>query len=356
MTDASRSRRALVQQQRIRRRAMSILVTGVAGFIGFSLAERLLAQGEEIVGVDNLTPYYDVALKEARLTLLHRHPRFRFSRLDLADRAAAARLFAEDRFATIVHLAAQAGVRYSLEQPLAYVDSNLVGFGHILEGARANPPSHLLYASSSSVYGASRRLPYRETDRVDHPINLYAASKKANELAAHAYAHLFGLPCTGLRFFTVYGPWTRPDMALFKFTRGILAGEPIPVYNEGRLQRDFTYVDDIVEAIIRLMPLPPKPGEDTDEHGEPTTDAPYRILNIGSGRPIELLDYIRAIERKIGRPAKLQLLPHQPGDMTATIADVSRLERTIGFRPMTPLEEGIGNFVDWYRGFYKIPA
>lgn len=335
---------------------MTILVTGAAGFIGFSLAARLLSEGEDVLGVDSLSPYYDVSLKEARLSLLRRHAGFDFRRLDLADRKATAQLFDEQRFATIVHLAAQAGVRYSIEQPLDYVDSNLVGFAHILEGARAQPPGHLLFASSSSVYGASRKLPYCETDRVDHPITLYGATKKANELAAHSYAHLFALPCTGMRFFTVYGPWGRPDMALFKFTRGILAGEPIPVYNEGRMVRDFTYVDDVVEAVIRLIALPPKRGEEVGEDGQALTDAPYRIVNIGNSRPVELLDYIQTIERCIGREARLQLLPTQPGEMLQTMADVSRLERITGYRPVTTVEEGVRRFVDWYRNFYNLPA
>jgi UDP-glucuronate 4-epimerase len=335
---------------------MTILVTGVAGFIGFSLAARLLREGEDVLGVDSLSPYYDVSLKEARLLLLRGHARFQFRHLDLADRTATAHLFDEQPFTTIVHLAAQAGVRYSLEQPLDYVDSNLVGFAHILEGARSQQLGHLLFASSSSVYGASRKLPYCETDRVDHPITLYGATKKANELAAHSYAHLFALPCTGMRFFTVYGPWGRPDMALFKFTRGILAGEPIPVYNEGRMVRDFTYVDDVVEAVIRLMALPPTGGEDVGAQGESLTSAPYRIVNIGNSRPVELLDYIQTIERCLGRKALLQLLPAQPGDMLQTMADVSRLERITGYRPATTVEDGVRRFVDWYRNFYNLPA
>lgn len=331
---------------------MTVLVTGVAGFIGYSLAARLLADGAEVVGIDNLSPYYDVSLKEARLALLQRSPGFRFERLDLADREGAARLFAGPRFETIVHLAAQAGVRYSLEKPLAYVDANLVGFGHLLEGARAQRPNHLLFASSSSVYGARRQLPFRETDRVDFPKTLYGATKKANELAAHSYAHLFGLPCTGLRFFTVYGPWARPDMALYKFTRCILADEPLPVFNEGRMVRDFTFVDDVVEAIVRLIPRVPQPGEEQDENGQSLTEAPYRIFNIGNGRPVELLDFIKAIERNIGRTARLNPLPFQPGDMAATMADVSRLEAAIGFRPQVTVDEGVPRFLDWYRGYY----
>lgn len=331
---------------------MTILVTGAAGFIGYSLASRLLAEGVEVVGVDNLSPYYDVSLKKARLAQLRRQAGFRFEQLDLADREGTARLFAGPRFATIVHLAAQAGVRYSLEKPLAYVDANLVGFGHLLEGARAQRPDHLLFASSSSVYGTRRQLPFRETDRVDFPKTLYGATKKANELAAHSYAHLFGLPCTGLRFFTVYGPWGRPDMALFKFTRCMLADEPVPVFNEGRMVRDFTFVDDVVEAIVRLIPLVPRPGEERGEDGESLTEAPYRIFNVGNGRPIELLDFIKEIERCLGRTARLNPLPFQPGDMAATMADVGRLEAATGFRPRVTVEEGVPRFLEWYREYY----
>ncbi|MBV8890345.1 MAG: NAD-dependent epimerase [Alphaproteobacteria bacterium] len=334
---------------------MTILVTGAAGFIGFSSAARLLANGEEVLGIDNLSPYYDVSLKKARLAVLEQQAGFRFARLDLADRQAVADLFAEERLEAILHLAAQAGVRYSLEQPLAYVDANLVGFGHILEGARAQRVRHLVFASSSSVYGASRSLPSRESDRVDHPITLYAATKRANELAAHSYAHLFGLPCTGLRFFTVYGPWGRPDMALFKFTRGILAGEPIPVFNHGRMVRDFTYVDDVVEAIVRVLASPPAiaSAHDVPEDGR-ETDAPFRLFNIGNNRPIELIDYIHTLEECLGRKAQLQMLPLQPGDVPATMADVSRLQKAIGYRPTTTVAEGIRRFVDWYTGFYGV--
>jgi len=326
---------------------MTVLVTGAAGFIGFSLAEKLLERGEEVLGVDNLTPYYDVSLKEARLAELRRHNSFRFLKLDLADRKATADLFAEEPFDCIVNLAAQAGVRYSLEQPLAYVDANLVGFAHVLEGARAQKVRHLVFASSSSVYGASCKLPFAETDRVDYPITLYGATKRANELAAHSYAHLFGLPCTGLRFFTVYGPWGRPDMALFKFTKGILAGEPIPVYNNGKMVRDFTYVGDVVESIVRVMASPPAPGDD------PETDAPFRLFNVGNSSPVELIDYIRTLEECLGRKAQLQLLPMQPGDIAATMADASRLEQVTGFRPNTTVAEGIRRFVDWYCRYYN---
>jgi UDP-glucuronate 4-epimerase len=332
---------------------MTVLVTGAAGFIGYSLAARLLRDGESVYGIDNLCPYYDVALKEARLALLRRHPGFRFAQLDIADRAAMAELFGRERFAAIVHLAAQVGVRYSLEHPLSYVDSNLVGFAHILEGARAQQVEHLLFASSSSVYGANRKLPFSEEDNVDHPITLYAATKKANELTAHSYAHLYGLPCTGLRFFTVYGPWVRPDMALFKFARAIVAGEKLPVFNAGRMVRDFTYIDDVVEAVVRLMALPPAAGGGADADDGV---APYCVFNIGNGRPVELLDYIRALEDAFGRKAELQLLPMQPGDMAATLADISRLERAVGYRPTTPLATGVRRFAEWYLEHYGIEA
>ena len=325
---------------------MTVLVTGAAGFIGFALASRLLEQGESVYGIDNLSPYYDVALKEARLARLKAHPAFRFAPIDIADRATIEGLFATEGFDIIVHLAAQAGVRYSLEQPLAYVDANLVGFAHILEGARAQRVRHLVFASSSSVYGANPKLPFSEADNVDHPITLYAATKKANELTAHSYAHLFGLPCTGLRFFTVYGPWGRPDMALFKFTKAITAGESVPVYNSGRMVRDFTYVDDVVEAIVRVMAIPPSQGD------SPDTEAPYRIFNIGNGRPVELLDYIRTLESCLGRKAQMLMLPMQQGDIAATLADVSRLESATGYRPTTNVDEGVRRFVDWYAAHY----
>jgi UDP-glucuronate 4-epimerase len=333
---------------------MTVLVTGVAGFIGFSLASRLLREGESVFGIDNLSPYYDVALKEARLQLLQCDQRFRFARLDIADRAAIESFFARERFALIVHLAGQVGVRYSIEQPLAYVDANLVGFAHILEGARAQRVSHFVFASSSSVYGANRKLPFSEEDNVDRPITLYGATKKANELIAYSYAHLFGLPSTGLRFFTVYGPWGRPDMALFKFTRAILAGEPIPVYNEGRMVRDFTYIDDVVEAIVRVVAAPPSGSGDSGAEGPTASDVPYRIFNVGNGRPVELLDYIRTLERCLGRTAGLRLLPMQPGDIAATMADVSRLERAVGFRPLTTVDEGVRRFVEWYLAHYQV--
>lgn len=326
---------------------MSILVTGAAGFIGYSLASRLLARGEAVHGVDNLNSYYDVTLKQARLDRLRPHPGFRFSRLDIADREGMQSLFEHERFAAIVHLAAQAGVRYSIEKPSAYIDSNLLGFANVIEGARGQSVDHFVFASSSSVYGANKKLPFSEADNVDRPITLYAATKKSNELTAHSYAHLFRLPCTGLRFFTVYGPWGRPDMALFKFTRGILAGEPIPVFNEGRMVRDFTYVDDIIEGVVRVLDRPPS-GNQADGSG-----APYELFNIGNGRPVELMDYIQTLETCLGKKAQLKLLPIQPGDVAATCADVSKLERAVGFRPATTIEVGIRRFVDWYLEFYS---
>jgi UDP-glucuronate 4-epimerase len=330
---------------------VTILITGAAGFIGFSLAARLLRDGESVVGIDNLSPYYDVALKRARLNLLQASPKFRFEPIDIADRAATANLFGRERFEVIVHLAAQAGVRYSVEAPLAYVDANLLGFAHILEGARTQHVRHFVFASSSAVYGANKTLPFRESDNVDQPITLYGATKKANELAAHSYAHLFGLPCTGLRFFTVYGPWGRPDMALTKFTKAILADELIPVYNEGRSLRDFTYIDDVVEAIVRVIALPPDGVHDGEPDG---SGVPYRIFNVGNSRPVELIDYIRTIEACLGRSAQLQLLPMQPGDMAATQADTTRLEGAIGYRPTTTVDQGIRRFVDWYLGHYQV--
>ena len=328
---------------------MTLLITGVAGFIGAALASRLLRDGENVFGIDNLNPYYDVKLKEARLALLQQQPRFRFAPIDIADRAAMVDLFHRERFDRIVHLAAQVGVRYSLEQPLMYVDSNLVGFSHVLEGARAQRVRHFMFASTSAVYGGNRKLPFSESDNVDHPITLYGATKKSNELTAHSYAHLYGLPCTGLRFFTVYGPWMRPDMALFKFARAIVAGEKLPVYNAGRMVRDFTYIDDVVEAVSRLLAQPPAAGEADD-----VTEAPYRIFNIGCGRRVELLDFVRALEAAFGREAELQLLPMQPGDMEATMADVSRLEHVAGYRPSTEVAEGVRRFADWYIAHYGV--
>lgn len=335
---------------------MITLLTGAAGFIGYHVAKNLLARGDTVVGLDNLNDYYDPALKHARLAQLEPHRNFRFVRADLGDRDAIENVFATHAPRRVVHLAAQAGVRYSLTNPHVYVDSNLRGFLHILEGSRHHGIEHLVYASTSSVYGANTRQPFSEHDNVDHPLSLYAATKKANELMAHTYAHLYGLPCTGLRFFTVYGPWGRPDMALFRFTRGILAGEPIPVYNEGRMVRDFTYVDDIVEGIVRVLDRPAAPNADwTGSDPDPaTSNAPYRIYNIGNSNPVELLRYIAALEKCLGRKAELDLLPMQPGDVPATMADVTELQEAVGFRPRTPVDEGIARFVDWYKDFYSV--
>ena len=334
---------------------MRILVTGAAGFIGFHLASRLLGRGGEVVGLDNLNAYYDVTLKQARLDLLRSHERFVFVRADLADESAMEATFASGRFDAVVNLAAQAGVRYSLENPRAYVDANVKGFMNVLEGVRHHGAGHLVYASTSSIYGLNTALPLAEGQNTDHPVSLYAATKKANEAMAHSYAHLFGIPSTGLRFFTVYGPWGRPDMALFKFTRGILAGEPIPVYNEGRMVRDFTYVDDIVEGVVRTIDNPPakNAGWDSRNPDPATSSAPWRIFNIGNSQRVELMRYIRAIEAATGREAKLDLLPMQAGDVLATEADTSSLERVTGFRPATPVEEGVRRFVEWYRDFYR---
>ena len=329
-----------------------VLVTGAAGFIGYHLCERLLARGDEVLGVDNLNPYYDPRLKQARLDRLEGHPGFRFARLDLADRDGMARLFAGERPEAVVNLAAQAGVRYSLQNPHAYVDSNLVGFVNVLEGCRHAGVGHLVYASSSSVYGANTRMPFSVHQNVDHPLSLYAASKKANELMAHTYSHLYGLPTTGLRFFTVYGPWGRPDMALFLFTRAILEGRPIDVFNHGRMQRDFTYVDDIVEGVMRTMDRVPTadPAWAEDDPGSGT--GPYRIYNIGNHQPVELLRLIEVLEGLLGRTAEKRMLPMQPGDVPATYADVDDLARDVGFAPSTPLEVGVERFVRWYLDFY----
>ncbi|MEZ5640670.1 MAG: NAD-dependent epimerase [Burkholderiaceae bacterium] len=331
-----------------------ILVTGCAGFVGMHCAERLLARGETVVGIDNLNAYYDPALKEARLARLTPHPRFSFERLDVANRAGLAALFARVRPVRVLHLAAQAGVRYSLEQPDDYTDSNLLGFANILQGCRTQGVAHLVFASSSSVYGGNAKLPFSERDAVDHPISYYAATKKANEVMAHTYAHLYGLPTTGLRFFTVYGPWGRPDMALFKFTRAMLAGETIEVYGNGQLVRDFTYIDDIVEGVLRVLdkPAAPDPGYDPLAPNPGTSSAPYRIFNIGNSAPTVLMNYITALEEALGRPADKRLLPIQPGDMHSTAADCSALAAWVGFAPSTPVHEGVARFVDWYRNFY----
>jgi UDP-glucuronate 4-epimerase len=335
---------------------MNILVTGAAGFIGSTLALRLLERGDRVVGLDNLNDYYDVGLKNARLARLRACSGFEFEHADIADRERMARLFAERRFDAVMHLAAQAGVRYSIENPGAYIDANLVGFANVIEGARRSKVGHFVFASSSSVYGANAKLPFAEDDNIDHPMSLYAATKKANELMAHSYAHLYRLPCTGLRFFTVYGPWGRPDMALFKFTSGILAGEPIPVFNRGEMVRDFTYVDDIVEGVVRVIdrPAQPDPAWTALAPTPSSSNAPYRIYNIGNNRPVKLMRYIEVLEQCLGRKAKLDLLPLQAGDVPETIADVSRLEAAVGFKPATPIEAGIGRFVEWYRSYYRV--
>jgi UDP-glucuronate 4-epimerase len=334
---------------------MTIIVTGSAGFIGFHLAQRLLDQGRQVVGVDSLNPYYDPKLKEARLAVLERSPLYRHARLDLADRDGMAALFAETRPQAVVNLAAQAGVRYSLEKPEAYVDANVVGFLNVLEGCRATAPAHLVYASTSSVYGANGKLPFNVHDAATHPITLYAATKLANESMAHAYAHLFGIPCTGFRFFTVYGPWGRPDMALFKFTEAILAGRPIDVYGEGKMQRDFTYVDDIVDGLVAAIERPPQPDAAWNPLApDPATSgvAPWRILNLGNSRRVELMRYIEVLEEKLGRKAELNLMPMQAGDVARTEADVEATREALGYAPSTPIEVGVGRFVEWYLEYY----
>ncbi|MGE0755790.1 MAG: NAD-dependent epimerase [Pirellulaceae bacterium] len=332
------------------------LVTGSAGFIGFHLTRRLLARGDEVVGIDNLNDYYSVQLKEDRLKQLLGQPRFTFQRLDLADRPRMARLFADHAFDVVINLGAQAGVRYSLQNPHAYVDCNLVGFVNILEGCRHNGVGHLVYASSSSVYGANTRMPFSVHDNVDHPVSLYAATKKANELLAHTYSHLYQLPTTGLRFFTVYGPWGRPDMALFLFTKAILAGEPIQLFNHGRMRRDFTYIDDIVEGVMRVADRRPTGNAawsgETPDPG--TSRAPYKIYNIGNNQPVELSHFIGVLESTLGRTAIKTYCDMQPGDVPATYADVDDLDRDVGFRPATPIEEGIARFVAWYREYHRL--
>ena len=333
---------------------MKVLVTGAAGFIGMHVCQLLLARGDEVVGVDNLNDYYDVALKEARLARLAPDPRFRFARMDIADREGIAGLFAQERPQRVVNLAAQAGVRHSLQNPHAYVDSNLVGFVNILEGCRHNGVEHLVYASSSSIYGGNERLPFSEHDNVDHPVSLYAATKKANELMAHTYSHLFALPATGLRFFTVYGPWGRPDMALFLFAKAILDDRPIDVFNHGRMRRDFTYIDDIAEGVIRVLDRPPQADRAFDKRApDPATSwAPYRVFNIGNHQPVELMAYIEALEQALGKTAQKNFLPMQDGDVPATHADTAELERATGFSPATPVAEGVRHFVDWYRSYH----
>jgi len=335
---------------------VKILVTGAAGFIGMTAALRLLARGDAVVGLDNLNDYYDVALKESRLARLRAHAGFRFVKLDVADRAGMESLFAAEKFDKVIHLAAQAGVRYSLKNPHAYIDSNLVGFTNILEGCRHSRVAHLVYASSSSVYGGNTRMPFSEHDSVDHPVSLYAATKKANELMAHTYSHLYGLPTTGLRFFTVYGPWGRPDMALFLFTKAILEGRPIDVFNHGNMRRDFTYIDDIVEGVIRVLDRDATacPDYDPATADPATSNAPYRVFNIGNNNPVDLLDFIGAIEKALGRTAEKRLLPLQDGDVPATYADTALLDAWAGFVPATPVQEGIDRFVAWYREYYRI--
>ena len=330
------------------------IVTGAAGFIGNHVALRLLARGDEVVGIDNMNSYYDVSLKEARLARLSGIPGFTFERIELADRGAVEKLFAESEAEVVVHLAAQAGVRYSLTNPHAYVDSNLTGFMNVLEGCRHNQIKHLVYASSSSVYGGNTNIPFRVEDNVDHPLSLYAASKKANELMAHTYSHLFRLPTTGLRFFTVYGPWGRPDMAMFLFVKAMLAGKPIDVFNNGDMRRDFTYVDDVVEGVIRVSDRVPQPDASWNgaDPSPATSNAPYRVYNIGNSEPAELLGLIELLESELGVKAIKNLLPMQPGDVPETYADVSALERDVGFKPYTPLATGVARFVAWYRDFY----
>ena len=334
----------------------NFLVTGAAGFIGFHLAQRLLASGHTVVGIDNLNDYYDVTLKASRLALLEAGPQFRFVRMDITDRDGMASLFEGEPFACVIHLAAQAGVRYSLINPHAYIDSNLSGFLNVLEGCRRQGVRHLVFASSSSVYGANSRMPFSVHGNVDHPLSLYAATKKANELMAHTYASLYGLPCTGLRFFTVYGPWGRPDMALFLFTKAILEGQPIDVYNQGRMKRDFTYIDDIIEGVCRVMERIPAPDPRwrADCPDPASSFAPYRIYNIGNNRPVELLHFIDILEKNLRMKAGKNFLPMQPGDVPETYADVDELAADVGFRPKTPIEEGIKNFVTWYRDYYKV--
>ena len=335
---------------------MKVMVTGAAGFIGMHVAERLLARGDEVIGVDNLNDYYDVSLKEARLDRISGHSAFRFVRADVADRVAVPELFAREKPQRVVHLAAQAGVRYSLSHPHAYIDSNVTGFTNVLEGCRHNGVEHLAFASSSSVYGGNVNLPFSELESVDHPISLYAATKKANELMAHTYSHLYGLPCSGMRFFTVYGPWGRPDMALFLFTKAILAGEPIDVFNNGRMQRDFTYIGDIVESVIRVLDRAPVADPAFDrKHPHPARSwAPFRVLNVGNHSPVELMTFIHNLEAALGKKAQLRLMPMQAGDVPATSANTAALLELTGYTPATTVTQGIGRFVDWYRKYYRV--
>ncbi len=335
---------------------MNILVTGAAGFIGYTLCEALLKRGDTVLGLDCVNDYYSVALKEKRLERLSRHAGFTFSRTDISDAPSLNAALANIRTDAVVHLAAQAGVRYSIEHPEAYVQANLVGFANMLEVVRQAQSKHLVFASTSSVYGLGKQMPFAENMDTDHPMSFYTATKKANEAMAHSYAHLYGIPTTGLRFFTVYGPWGRPDMALFKFTRAILSDETLPVFNHGQMIRDFTYIDDIVEGIIRVIDAPPTANPDWDamQPDSGTSSAPYRIFNIGNNQRVELMNYIRAIESAVGKPARLELLPMQAGDVAATEADVSRLEAAVGFRPATPVEEGVRRFVEWYRAYHGV--
>lgn len=335
---------------------MKVLVTGSAGFIGSTLTLRLLERGDSVIGIDNHNDYYDPAIKEARLARHASHPNYTHLRIDLADRKSIADAFGTHQPQRVVNLAAQAGVRYSIENPLAYIDSNIVGFAHILEGCRHNGVEHLVYASSSSVYGANTTMPFSEHHNVDHPLSLYAASKKSNELMAHTYSHLYNLPTTGLRFFTVYGPWGRPDMALFKFTKAVLAGEKIPVFNYGRHRRDFTYIDDIVEGIIRVLDKPAQPNPAwSGAHPDPgSSAASWRVYNIGNHSPVELMDYIAALEKALGRKAKMEMLPLQPGDVPDTYADVTNLIEQFHYKPATPVDQGVANFVAWYRNYFNL--
>ena len=334
----------------------SILVTGAAGFIGFHVSQRLLQGGHRVVGLDSINDYYDPSLKEARLAILHNDPNFSFEKIDLADRAATRSIFERHRFPVVIHLAAQAGVRYSIDHPTVYIDANLQGFANVLEGCRHNGCEHLLFASSSSVYGANTKLPFSVHDNVDHPISLYAASKKANELMAHSYSHLYGLPTTGLRFFTVYGPWGRPDMAMFLFAKAITEGKPIRLFNNGDMMRDFTYIDDVTEAVVRLAQRPATPNASWDaQHPDPASSrAPWRIYNIGNNQPEKLMDLVQALEKEFGRTARKELLPMQAGDVYATYADIDDLQREVDFHPSTPLADGVARFVAWYREYHRV--
>ncbi|GAA3849832.1 NAD-dependent epimerase [[Pseudomonas] carboxydohydrogena] len=334
----------------------TILVTGAAGFIGFHVSQRLLQRGHRVVGLDSINDYYDPSLKEARLAILRNDPNFSFEKIDLADRAATRNIFERHRFPVVIHLAAQAGVRYSIDHPAVYIDANLQGFANVLEGCRHNGCEHLLFASSSSVYGANTKLPFSVHDNVDHPISLYAASKKANELMAHSYSHLYGLPATGLRFFTVYGPWGRPDMAMFLFANAIMADKPIRLFNNGDMMRDFTYIDDVTEAVVRLAQRPATPNESWDaQHPDPASSrAPWRIYNIGNNKPEKLMDLVGALEKEFGRTARKELLPMQAGDVYATYADIDDLQREVDFHPSTKLADGVARFVAWYREYHRV--